>query len=95
MTITEVQIDLIKPNNGMIGFASLVLNDCIYLSSIGIHKKIDDSGYRLTYPSKGTHSVFYPINRCAGQAIESAIFKKLNDVMKKVTNPCQKNTNLG
>jgi len=89
MKITEVQIDFIKPNNGLIAFASLVLNSDIYLSSIGIHKKIDGTGYRITYPSKGKHSVYYPINRIAGQAIESEIFKKLKDVMNKIKNDDQ------
>lgn len=88
MKITEVQIDFIKPNNGLIAFASLVLNGDVFLSSIGIHKKIDGTGYRITYPSKGKHSIFYPINRDAGQAIENEIFKNLNDVMKKVKAPC-------
>ncbi len=48
MKITEVQIEFIKPNNGMIGFASLMINDSIFLSSIGIHKKLNAEGYRLT-----------------------------------------------
>jgi hypothetical protein len=74
--------------DGLIAFASLVINGDVYLSSIGIHKKLDGSGYRITYPSKGSHSVFYPINRMAGQAIEEAIFKKLKEVMKKVIEPC-------
>ncbi len=88
MKINEVQIDFIKSNNGLIAFASLVINGDVYLSSIGIHKKLDGPGYRLTYPSKGTHSVFYPINRMAGQEIEEAIFKKLKEVMKKVIESC-------
>jgi DNA-binding cell septation regulator SpoVG len=88
MKISEVQIDFIKSNNGLIAFASLVINGDVYLSSIGIYKKLDGSGYRLTYPSKGTHSVFYPINRMVGQEIEEAIFKKLKEVMKKVIEPC-------
>jgi hypothetical protein len=88
MKITEVQIDFIKPNNGLIALASLVLNGDVFLSSIGIHKKIDGTGYRITYPSKGKHSMFYPINRDAGLAIENEIFRQLNDVMKKVTEPC-------
>ena len=92
MKITEVQIDFIKPNNGLIAFASLVVNEDIYLSSIGIHKKIDGTGYRLTYPNKDKHSVYYPINKTAGQAIENAIFKKLKDVMKRVTQPCSNTT---
>ena len=89
MKITEVQIDFIKPKDGLIAFASLVLNGDVYLSSIGIHKKVDGTGFRLTYPSKGKHSVFYPINRIAGQAIESEIFKKLKDVMNKIKNDDQ------
>ena len=92
MKITEVQIDFIKPHNGLIAFASLVLNGDVYLSSIGIHKKIDGTGYRITYPSKGKYSVFYPINRIAGQAIETAIFEKLNDVMRKVNESCSSTT---
>jgi DNA-binding cell septation regulator SpoVG len=92
MTITEVQIDLIKPKDGLIAFASVVVDGDIYLSSIGIHKKIDGSGYRLTYPSKGKHSIFYPINRDAGLLIETEIFKKLNDVIKKVNKPCSNTT---
>tara|TARA_R100000656_G_scaffold123332_1_gene99773 strand:+ start:851 stop:1138 length:288 start_codon:yes stop_codon:yes gene_type:complete len=94
MKITEIQIDFIKPKDGLVAFASLVVNDDIYLSSIGIYKKFDGSGYRLTYPSKGSHSVFYPINRNAGLTIENEIFKKLNDVIKKVNQPCQNLTNI-
>jgi len=89
MKITEVQIDFIKPNNSLIAFARLVLNGDVYFSSIGIHKKIDGTGYRITYPSKGKYSVFYPINRSAGQAIESEIFKKLKEVMNKIKNDDQ------
>jgi len=89
MKITEVQIDFIKPKDGLIAFASLVLNGDVYLSSIGIHKKVDGTGFRLTYPSKGKHSVYSPINRIAGQAIESEIFKKLKDVMNKIKNDDQ------
>jgi len=54
MQITEVQIEFIKQNNGMIGFASLVLDGNIYLSSIAIHKKLNEEGHRITYPSKGS-----------------------------------------
>jgi len=89
MKITEVQIDFIKPKDGLIAFARLVLNGDVYLSTIGVHKKADGTGFRLTYPSKGKHSVFYPINRSAGQAIESEIFKKLKDVMSKIKNDDQ------
>jgi DNA-binding cell septation regulator SpoVG len=79
--ITEVQIEFIKPNNGMIGFASILIDDSIFLSSIAIHKKLNAEGYRITYPSKGQFSIFYPINKEISRQIEEAIFEKLNDVM--------------
>ena len=84
MKITEVQIELIKPINGLVGFSSLVIDDNLYLSSIAIHKKLNADGYRLTYPNKGHFTVFHPINKQTSAQVESAIFAKLNDVMKKV-----------
>lgn len=84
MKISEVQIELIKPNNGLIGFASLVIDDNFYLSSIAIHKKLNADGYRLTYPNKGHFTIFHPINRQTSTQVEAAVFGKLKDVMKKV-----------
>lgn len=88
MKISEVNIILIKPRNGLIGFASLVINEALYLGSIGIHQKLNGNGYRLTYPTKktGTNNmdIFHPINHEAGKAIETAIFNKLNDVMNRL-----------
>jgi len=81
MTISEVNIEFIKPNNGLIAFASLVIDGNIYLSSIAIHKKLTEEGFRITYPSKGSFSIFYPINRTTSKQIEEAIFKKLKEVM--------------
>ncbi len=89
MIIKEVQIEFIKPNNGMIGFASILINDSIFLSSIAIHKKLNAEGYRITYPSKGKFSIFYPINKEVSKQIEEAIFEKLNDVMIKSKNYVQ------
>jgi stage V sporulation protein G len=74
---------LIKPYNGLIAFASLVVDDNIFLSSIAIHKKLNAEGYRLTYPSKGKFTIFHPINKQTSAEIEEAIFRKLNEVMKK------------
>ena len=86
MQISEVNIDIIKPNNGLIGFASLLIGNDIFLSSIAIHKRLNSDGYRLTYPKKGNRDLFYPINKHASKAIEQAIFEKLKDVMSNVKN---------
>jgi len=85
--IAEIQIVPIKPNNGLIGFASLVLDQKIYLGSIGIHTKIEGSGYRLTYPTKkiGDKNInlYHPITRELGIVIEQAILEKANKVFKR------------
>lgn len=81
--ITEVQIVPVKPNNGLIAFASFVLDGKLYLSSIGIHKKLDGSGYRLTYPTKKAGlNIFHPISKELGQEIKEAILNKLKEVME-------------
>ena len=49
MLISEVKIQLIKPQGGLIAFVSLVVGGKLYLSGIGIHRKLDGCGHRLTY----------------------------------------------
>lgn len=86
--INEVSISLIKPKDGLIGFASLIVNDAIFLSGISIHRKLDGSGYRLTYPTRKTGNrdfdVFHPICHAASKAIEDAILAKLKNVMNRL-----------
>jgi stage V sporulation protein G len=69
-----------------VGFASVVLNNDFYLGSIGIHKKIDGSGYRITYPTKqiGDRSIniYHPINAEASKSIEEAIISKAEQILK-------------
>lgn len=86
-TINEVQIQPIKPNNGLIAFASVVIDDNLYLGSIGVHTKLNGSGYRLTYPTKPLGSqrqnVYHPINRMTAEAIEVAVISRLKEVLSK------------
>ncbi len=87
MQVTEVRIAFIKPRDGMIGFASVVLDDVLYLGSIGIHRKLDGSGFRLTFPTRragdGQAHVFHPIRKDLSKRLEAAIFSKLKDVMSR------------
>ena len=87
MKISEINIQLIKPTNGLVAFASVVLDDKIFLGSIGIHQKLDGTGYRLTYPTKKTGDrdfhIFHPIEKNIGQEIERAIFEKLTTLLEK------------
>lgn len=93
MKITEIQIVPIKAKNGLIAFASVVLEDSIYLSSIGVHARVDGSGYRLTYPTKKLGdtdlNIYHPITRSLSKAIEQAVVAKVNLVLGEER--CNKN----
>ncbi len=85
MKITEIQILPIKPNNGLIAFGSCLLDNSFYLGSIGIHKKLDRSGFRITYPTKKVGNkninIYHPINRRTSEAIEQAIISKAEEIL--------------
>ena len=83
MTISEVKIQFVRPNDGLIGFASIVLNNSLYLGSIGVYTKLS-GGYRLTFPKKEGFDVFYPINRKTSHSIEQAIYDKLKKVRQTI-----------
>lgn len=88
MKITEIQIIPIKANNGLVAFASCVLDGNIYLGSIGVHKRLNGSGYRLTYPTKKVADkdfhIFHPINKQASEEIERAIISKAEEIMMEI-----------
>ncbi len=87
MIISNIDINLVPARSGLIAFASLVLNDAVYVSGIAIHEKLDQTGYRLTYPTRKSggqiFNIYHPINKQASKAIEDAIFQKLKDVLNK------------
>lgn len=89
--IAEVQILPIKPKDGLVAFVSFVLNDWFYLGSVGIYTRLE-GGYRLTYPTKGTYSLFYPINKEIAQAIEDEVVKKFEEVTKQYDRHSKVNT---
>lgn len=82
--ISEIQIIPIKPQNGLVGFASFVLDKSLYLGSIGIMTR-PQGGYRLVYPTKkiGNRSIniFHPINKETAQLIENKVVSKFEEVM--------------
>lgn len=85
--ITEIQIIPIKPQNGLVAFASFVLDDNLYLGSIGIMTR-PQGGYRLAYPTKKVEgrniNIFHPINREFAEEIEKVVIKRFEEVMNKV-----------
>ena len=84
MTITEVQITPIKPKDGLVAFASVVLENSLYLGFLGVYTRLDGTGYRITYPTKkvGENSlnIYHPINKETSRAIEEAIILKAKEI---------------
>ena len=84
--ITEVRIIPIKPKDGLVAFASFVIDNSLYLGSVGIATRLQ-GGYRLIYPTKRTGNksinVFHPINKTFAEAVEHEVLKKFEDVMNK------------
>ncbi|MBN2016101.1 septation protein SpoVG family protein [Candidatus Dojkabacteria bacterium] len=82
--ISEIQIIPIKPQNGLVAFASFVLDSKLYLGSIAIITR-PKGGYRLVYPTKKVGekdiNIFHPIDKEFAKTIESLISNRLNEVM--------------
>ena len=78
--ISEIEITPIRAQNGLVAFASVLLDNKVKLNSIGIYTKLS-GGYRLTYPTKGQFNIFKPITKEVSQAIESAVLDKYSQLI--------------
>ena len=82
--LSEIQIIPIKPQSGLIAFASFILDKSLYLGSVGILTR-PNGGYRLVYPTKKVGNkrlnIFYPINKEFAQSVEGEVIKQLEKVM--------------
>lgn len=85
--VSEVQIIPIKPVDGLVAFASCVIDSKLFVGSLGVHKLLDGTGYRITYPTKKLASrqinYYHPITRDAAVAIEEAVAAKCVELFKR------------
>jgi DNA-binding cell septation regulator SpoVG len=85
MSITKVELLPIKPQNGLIAFASIEIDNQFYISSIGVHKRRDGTGYRITYPTRKVGeqnvAIFHPTTLSLSKEIEKAICHKAEKVI--------------
>jgi len=83
--ISEVQIITVKPNNGLVAFASFVLNEELYLGSIGIFTRLNKPGFRLTYPTRKVGNtniqVFHPITKELSEEINKSVLEKAEEIL--------------
>lgn len=78
--ISKIEIKAIKPKQGLVGFANIVVNGTLKLNSIAIHSKLNGEGYRLTYPTKNQFYLFHPINEATSRLIEQAVINEFKNV---------------
>ena len=78
--LSEIEIVPVKPKDGLVAFASFTLCGIVAIITRPC------GGYRLVYPTKkiGNRaiSIFYPITRKVGSAIEEEVIKKYEEVTK-------------
>lgn len=87
MVVSEVNIIPVKPTDGLVAFASCVIDGHLYIGSLGVHQRLDGTGYRITYPTKkiGTRQLnyFHPVSKDAGRVIEQAIIAKCIELFER------------
>lgn len=88
LQILEINITPLRNQNGLVGFASCVLNNQFYCGNIAIYTSPSSSkGFRLVFPNKKLPSgqvvaCFHPINKEAEQQVTSAIINKYWELME-------------
>lgn len=82
--VTEITIQQVQPRNGLVAIATFVLDEKVYVGSIGVYMK-DGGGYRLSYPTKkvgmNRYNIFKPINRETQEAIEAAVLGEYDNLL--------------
>lgn len=85
MSVTKVEILPIHPHDGLMAFACVELDGQFYVSSIGVHRKRDGSGYRITYPTRKVgdrnQTVCHPTTQDLSKEIEAAIAEKAGIIL--------------
>lgn len=87
--LSEIQIMPVKPCNGLLAFATFVLNESFFIGDIAIYSRLNSEGYRLVYPIKVLHNglkvnCFHPINKQVAQTIEMQVVSAYQSLIKKM-----------
>ena len=84
IVVSEIQIIPVKPKEGLVAFASCVINNQFYVGDIAIYTRPNGEDQRLVYPCKVLPNgkrinCFHPINQeTAGQLTKEIIGAYLN-----------------
>jgi len=81
MQISEVQFVPIQQKDGLIGFASFIINSEFKVSNVGVHVSLDGK-IRLVYPGNKFGSYIFPIKKELGFQICEAVNQKYQELLK-------------
>lgn len=85
--IENIEFIPIKPQSGLVGFASCEIDGKFYLGSLGVYTNLGNPGsFRITYPCKKLVNgelvkIFSPLTEEFNQAITQAISQKVSLLM--------------
>lgn len=89
-TISEIQFYPVKPQDGLLGFVSFVLDGKFWMGSVAVFSR-PDGRYRLVYPTRKVGgqniNIFHPINQEAGQQVEAAVSEKVAEIFSENYEP--------
>lgn len=96
LVVSEIQIIPVKFKDGLVSFASCVINNQFYLGNIAIYTSPSSpDGFRLVYPSKSLNgqqlSIMHPITKEAGLIIQKQIVERYIKLMEDLTKGDDKN----
>ena len=85
-TISEIQFYPVKPQDGLLGFVSFVLDGKFWMGSVAVFSR-PDGRFRLVYPTRKVGgqniNIFHPINQEAGQQVEAAVSEKVAEIFSE------------
>ena len=82
MNITKVTLKKVVPKEGLVGFASFVLDDCLYIGNIAVFSRLNKDTLRLVFPEKkvgdNVFSLFHPLTSKFYFELENKINQEFN-----------------
>ncbi len=84
MNITKVQIRKITPKEGLVGFASFVIEDSLYIGNVGVFSRLNKDNFRLIFPEKKVNDkkipIFYPLTTDFYYTLENMVNEKIKEI---------------
>ncbi len=97
IVISEIQIIPVRPKEGLVAFASFVINNQFYIGNIAIYTSpASPDGLRLVYPTRvlgnGKNvAIVFPVNQATGFSVQGSIVERYLRLVEKLSKGVSKN----